>query len=151
MSATAASAAAAQLSAPQSDHSQADPRTLFLDADQTSRYAAHRPHYPPQLYDLLYRHAFPARHPTPGPPFPDLAVADVATGSGQALGPLPEHFGRCVALDVSPAQLQELPAALRGRVAVQLGDAHATGLPDRSLDLVTVGQALHCVTVEIRS
>ena len=103
---TAAASASSAAADPPADHSQADPRTLFLDADQTSRYAAHRPHYPPQLYDLLYTHAFPGRHPTPGPPFPDLAVADVATGSGQALGPMPEHFGRCVALDVSPAQLQ---------------------------------------------
>ncbi|PNW84730.1 hypothetical protein CHLRE_03g156400v5 [Chlamydomonas reinhardtii] len=140
---TAAASASSAAADPPADHSQADPRTLFLDADQTSRYAAHRPHYPPQLYDLLYTHAFPGRHPTPGPPFPDLAVADVATGSGQALGPMPEHFGRCVALDVSPAQLQELPAPLRARVAVQLGDAHATGLAAGSLDLVTVGQALH--------
>ncbi|KAG2440243.1 hypothetical protein HXX76_004355 [Chlamydomonas incerta] len=142
--ASAASAAGAVTSSPPNpDPSQADPRTLFLDADQTSRYAAHRPHYPPQLYDLMYSHALPGRHPAPGPPFPDLAVADVATGSGQALGPMPEHFGRCVALDVSPAQLQELPAQLRGRVTVQLGDAHATGLDPGSMDLVTVGQALH--------
>ncbi|EFJ40421.1 hypothetical protein VOLCADRAFT_99779 [Volvox carteri f. nagariensis] len=121
-----------------------DPAHLFNDADQTSHYARHRPHYPPQLYDLLYTHAFPDRRP----PFHDLTVVDVATGNGQSLGPMPTDFGTCVALDVSPAQLSEVAPALRQRVQMQLGDAHCTGLPAGSVDLMTVGQALHWFRVE---
>ncbi|GIL77520.1 hypothetical protein Vretimale_2939 [Volvox reticuliferus] len=116
-----------------------DPTQLFLDAQQTSHYARHRPHYPQQLYHHLYGYAFPGRQP----PFPDLTVVDVATGSGQSLGPLPCDFGTCIALDVSTTQLAEVPPTLRQRVRLQLGDAHATGLPPASVDLVTVGQALH--------
>ncbi|GLC76212.1 hypothetical protein PLESTF_001750200 [Pleodorina starrii] len=124
-----------------------DPAGLFQDAQQTAAYARHRPHYPPQLYAQLYSRAFPDRA---GPPFPDLTVVDVATGSGQALGPLPRDFGACVALDVSAAQLRGVPDELRRqrRLTLRQGDAHATGLPPASVDLVTVGQALHWFRLE---
>ncbi|KXZ48701.1 hypothetical protein GPECTOR_26g604 [Gonium pectorale] len=118
-----------------------DPSALFLDAAQSAAYAAHRPTYPKSMYDAIYAAAVPNRQP----PFNDLAVVDVATGSGQALGPMPADFGTCYALDVSEAQLGALalPPELRQRVTLRQGDAHATGLPDASVDLVTVGQALH--------
>lgn len=66
---------------------------------------SYRPTYPQELYDAIYAAAFPNRQP----PFNDLTVADIATGSGQALGPMPRDFGRCVAIDVSPSQLSSLP------------------------------------------
>ncbi|PNH01797.1 hypothetical protein TSOC_012274 [Tetrabaena socialis] len=85
-----------------------DPAALFQDAAQTAAYALHRPHYPRELYDAVFDAALPNRRP----PFPDLTVVDIATGSGQALGPLPVDFGACVALDVSAAQLAGLPEAV---------------------------------------
>ncbi|GFR45694.1 hypothetical protein Agub_g7109 [Astrephomene gubernaculifera] len=124
--------------------SQLDPASLFTKADQASHYATYRPRYPQELYDSLYANVLPGRKP----PFNDLTVVDIATGSGQALGPMPEDFGSCIALDVSPAQLAEVPERLRSRIQVRLGDAHATGLPYGSVDLVTVGQAMHWFRLE---
>ncbi|KAG2489877.1 hypothetical protein HYH03_011679 [Edaphochlamys debaryana] len=117
-----------------------DPARLFVDPAQAAAYAQHRPTYPQALYDAIYARALPGR---PGPPFPDLTAVDIATGSGQALGPLPRDFGTCIALDTSEAQLQRLPPHVAARVRAQVGDAHATGLPAGSADLVVVGQAMH--------
>jgi SAM-dependent methyltransferase len=83
-----------------------------------------------------------------------LAV-DVAAGSGQASLPLASIFERVVALDSCAEQLaaakKRLAAAknngtkedLRARVEFLEADAHATGLPPGSADLVCVAQGLH--------
>lgn len=112
---------------------------MFVGDEHSAAYALYRPTYPQELYDAIYAAAFPNRQP----PFNDLTVADIATGSGQALGPMPRDFGRCVAIDVSPSQLSSLPPQLASCVEARQGDAHATGLQAGSVDLVTVGQALH--------
>jgi len=73
---------------------------------------------------------------------PGRAVAwDCGTGSGQAAIGVAEHFDRVVATDASAAQLS---AALpHPRVTYRQAPADASGLPDGSVDLVTVAQALH--------
>lgn len=61
---------------------------LFISGDQTDAYAAYRPKYEadcPQVYDSMLR----------GLPGHDLAI-DVATGSGQAVGPLARAFKRVI-------------------------------------------------------
>lgn len=93
-------------------------------------YAAFRPRYPAALFTALARLA------------PGRALAwDCATGSGQAALGLAEHFERVVATDASAAQLgAALPYP---RVTYRLAPADASGLAKRSVDLVTVAQALH--------
>lgn len=97
---------------------------------QAAQYRASRPDYPAELFEYLARLA-PAR---------DLAL-DCATGNGQAAVGLATHFARVVATDLSTAQLaQGRPA---GRVHYVAATAEQLPIADRSVDLVTVAQALH--------
>jgi SAM-dependent methyltransferase len=66
---------------------------------------------------------------------------DCATGSGQAALGLAEHFEQVVATDASAAQLAA--ALAHPRVRYCQVPADASGLPPRSVELVTVAQALH--------
>ncbi len=95
-----------------------------------SDYARYRPDYPDSLFDYLAA-AAPAR---------SLAW-DCATGSGQAALPLAARFDRVVATDASERQIAE--AARDPRIEYRVAFAESAGLPDGSVDLVTVAQALH--------
>jgi SAM-dependent methyltransferase len=93
-------------------------------------YARSRPGYPPALFAHLASLA----------PSPQLAW-DCATGSGQVAIGLAQHFDRVVATDASAAQIEH---AFRGeRITYRVEPAEATSLETASVDLVTVGQALH--------
>lgn len=93
-------------------------------------YARHRPGYPSELFRFLAEQA-PSRE----------QAWDCATGSGQAAIGLAPHFDRVVATDGSPQQVAQA-APCRG-VDYRVAPAEASGLPDASLDLITVAQALH--------
>lgn len=93
-------------------------------------YADFRPRYPQALFSWLA--SLVLRH--------DLAW-DCAAGSGQASVDLASHFERVVATDASRAQIEA--AAPHPRVEYRVAPAEASGLPDASVDLVTVAQALH--------
>jgi SAM-dependent methyltransferase len=108
-------------------------------ADHFSRgaaaYAEFRPRYPGALFEWLA--ATVPRH----------ALAwDCATGNGQAAVGLAAHFARVVATDASAAQVAA--AEPHPRVEYAVAPAEASGLPDRSVDLVTVAQALHWLPLE---
>ncbi len=93
-------------------------------------YARFRPRYPAELFAWLADQA------------PDRDAAwDCATGNGQAAVALAAHFERVFATDASARQLQE--AWPHPRVTYAVAPAHASGLPDHSVSLVTVAQALH--------
>ncbi|HEX2095074.1 MAG TPA: class I SAM-dependent methyltransferase [Longimicrobiaceae bacterium] len=93
-------------------------------------YSRFRPTYPPALFAWLAEHA-PARN----------AAWDCATGSGQAALALAEHFARVVATDASAEQVAH--ARPHPRVEYRVAPAERSGLEPRSVDLVTVAQALH--------
>ncbi|RKT47711.1 class I SAM-dependent methyltransferase [Thiocapsa rosea] len=93
-------------------------------------YAVFRPRYPEALLAWLADLA-PARR----------CAWDCATGSGQAAVELARHFEHVIATDISEAQLAA--AIPHPRILYRRGPAEACGLPDRSVDLVTVAQALH--------
>lgn len=95
-----------------------------------AEYARVRPNYPPALFSWLALQA-PAR---------DLAW-DCATGSGQAAVALAEHVRQVWATDASPEQIAH--ARPHPRVCYGVATAERSGLADRSVDLVTVAQALH--------
>lgn len=97
---------------------------------QAADYAAYRPRYPAELFAYLASVT------------PDRRLAwDCATGNGQAAMPLAEYFSHVVATDVSDAQIRR--AIPHERVEYRLAPAHASGLAPRSVNLVTVAQALH--------
>ena len=93
-------------------------------------YARYRPDYPSALFDWLAEVA-PRRE----------VVWDCACGSGQATVHLAPFFAIVVATDVSLTQLSNRPA-LDGPVFTAAA-AEDAPLADHSIDLVTVGQALH--------
>jgi SAM-dependent methyltransferase len=93
-------------------------------------YANFRPGYPPELFAWLARIS-PSRE----------AVWDCGCGSGQASVALAEHFPHVHATDVSPEQIAA--AKVHPRVHYSVAPAEHSGLTSRSVDLVTVAQALH--------
>lgn len=93
-------------------------------------YAAARPTYPDALLAYVARCAPARRH-----------AWDCGAGSGQATRALAQRFDRVTASDASAAQLgQATPLA---NVEYRVAPAERSGLPDGSVDLVTVAQALH--------
>lgn len=98
--------------------------------DVAESYAQARPAYPQELFAWLARVA-------PG----SRLAWDCACGNGQASIGLAGHFDRVVATDASAGQVA---AAVRDpRVEYRVADAADSGLADRSVDVVTVAQALH--------
>jgi len=98
-------------------------------------YAKARPGYPPELFEWLAS-LCNAR----------ATAWDCATGSGQAAVMLAEYFDRVIATDASTEQIANAqPAA---GVEYRVVPAEHSGLPDSSVDLVTVAQALHWFDVD---
>ena len=97
---------------------------------RADRYAVFRPTYPAGLYQWLADQV--VRHD---------AAWDCATGNGQAAVGLAPYFGRVFATDASAAQLAQ--ATPVPNIEYTRAPAEASGLADRSVDLVTVAQAAH--------
>ncbi|HEX2688726.1 MAG TPA: class I SAM-dependent methyltransferase [Kofleriaceae bacterium] len=99
-------------------------------SELAARYAAYRPHYPPELITLLADHS--ERHEV---------AWDVGCGSGQLSVALATRFSRVIATDPAQAQLDH--AERDPRVEYRLAPAEASGLPDASCDLAVAAQAAH--------
>jgi len=93
-------------------------------------YAQHRPTYPQALF--AYLHGLVDQHET---------VWDCATGNGQVAIGLTPYFQQIYATDASPQQLAH--AIAHPHVSYQVAPAEQVPLPDDSVDLITVGLALH--------
>jgi SAM-dependent methyltransferase len=93
-------------------------------------YAEFRPRYPAALFDYL-RSLVPKEAP----------VWDCACGNGQATLDLAERFDRVIATDASEKQIAE--ATPHPRVDYRVAPAERSGLPDASVGMVTVAQAVH--------
>ena len=97
---------------------------------QSKEYAASRPTYPRALFDFIA-----------GLVQREELAWGCATGSGQAAAFLGECFDRVVASDTRARQIENARAGQNVRFAVF--PAEKADLPDASVDLVTVAQALH--------
>jgi len=95
-----------------------------------SRYADFRPSYPATLFDYLATLQ-------PG----DSLVWDCAAGNGQATMDLAKRFARVIATDASKEQIAA--AVPHPKVEYRVATAEQSGLPDRSVNLITVAQAAH--------
>lgn len=94
------------------------------------QYAAFRPSYPDELFDWLASIA------------PQRKLAwDCGAGSGQATAALASRFERVLGTDISAAQLASAPSP--ANVEYRVAPAEISGLPDHSVDIITVAQALH--------
>ena len=106
--------------------------STFYDhfAPVAQNYADFRPTYPDALFAWLAAIA----------PRRELAW-DCAAGTGQASVGLAGLFAHVVATDASAAQIAA--ATPHPRIDYRIAPAEASGLPDDSVDLITVAQALH--------
>ncbi|MCU0443581.1 MAG: class I SAM-dependent methyltransferase [Microscillaceae bacterium] len=97
---------------------------------QASDYAKYRPSYPPELIEFVAHLA------------PNRGVAwDCATGNGQTAVELTQYFAQVIATDASTKQIEQ--AFAHPKVQYAVASAENSGLPDTSIDLVTVAQAAH--------
>ena len=103
-------------------------RDLF--SKQADLYAQYRPGYPPALYDFVLS-LISARN----------TAWDCGTGNGQVSKVLAKHFGMVYATDISERQLGNAPKL--PNVVYKICAAENTPLEPESMDLITVGQALH--------
>lgn len=94
------------------------------------RYADYRPQYPAELFRYLATLA-----PS------DATVWDCACGNGQASVGLAQHFGKIIATDASKEQVAS--ALAHPLIEYRVASAEQSGLPDQSVGLVTVAQAVH--------
>jgi SAM-dependent methyltransferase len=107
-----------------------DPRERFTAA--ADAYHRHRPSYPAELIDWILTTASLA---------PPATVADIGCGTGISTRLFAERGFDVVGVDPNEPMLERARDA--GGARYQKGEAVATGLPDRSMDLVTVAQAFH--------
>ena len=111
-----------------------DPTRRFTD--RVEDYVRFRPGYPDAVLDVLAAYCGLA---------PGATVADVGAGTGQLTRLLVARGCRIFAVepnDAMRAALAKAFARVRSVEAVS-GRAEATGLADRSVDVVTVAQAFH--------
>lgn len=105
---------------------------LFKDhfSAQSNGYAKYRPTYPVELFQFL---ASVARGHS--------LAWDCATGNGQVAVPLTDYFSTVIASDASQSQIDASVA--HPKVEYRVTTAEQSGLTDKSVDLITVGQAFH--------
>jgi len=99
-------------------------------SELAGKYSRYRPGYPEALFEYLASIA----------PGKDLAW-DCGTGSGQAALVLTEHFRRVIATDASREQIAN--AFSHPQVEYRVEEAEQVSIASGSVDLVTVGTAVH--------
>jgi SAM-dependent methyltransferase len=99
-------------------------------SSRSADYAVYRPTYPASVVDYLASLCGGT----------ELAL-DVGCGSGQLSVLLAARFGRVIATDASAQQVAK--AEPHPRVEYRVAAAEASGLADRSVDLITAAQAAH--------
>ena len=97
---------------------------------QSATYTQFRPTYPPELFTFLAEQSPNREH-----------ALDTACGNGQAALALAAYFQKVTAADASENQINH--AQPHPKVTYVIAPAEACGLPDHSVDLLTVAQAIH--------
>ena len=101
-----------------------------LFSNVSALYASSRPGYPVEMIEYILSYI----------PEKDLAW-DVATGNGQIAGLLAPHFKEIVATDISLQQIDN--AIKKDNIQYKIERAEKSSLKDKSVDLITIGQAIH--------
>ncbi len=95
-----------------------------------AEYVAFRPLSPEGIFDFLYAHTYSFGQ-----------AWDCGTGNGQVAARLAERFSKVYGTDISKEQLAL--AVQKDNITYRVERAEQTSLSDRSIDLVTVAQAIH--------
>jgi len=117
----------------------ADPTSRFTG--RVESYRLHRPGYPAAVADLLVREGGLSN---------DSLIADIAAGTGLLTEIFLARGHQVIAVEPNQ-QMRNACATLTAQypqLNCQEGTAEATGLADRSVDLITVGQAMHWFDLE---
>jgi len=96
----------------------------------SSEYRRYRPDYPAELYAFIFTQVSRFE-----------CAWDAATGNGQVALALARKFKQVYANDASMKQLEN--AARNGNIEYFVSRVEYTPLPDGSIDLVSIAQALH--------
>ncbi len=99
-------------------------------SNSPDKYKQFRPNYPEELFTYLATLV----------PSSDLAW-DCGTGNGQAAVSLSRRFKQVIASDISQEQLDVAPK--KDNITYHCWPAEKTTIPDASVDLITIAQALH--------
>lgn len=105
-------------------------------------YILYRPHYPPQLIDLLRTECALS---------PDHIVADVGSGTGLLTRLFLKNGNRVYGVEPNPDMRGAAESLMRSYSAFTSvnGTAEATTLADHSVHLIAVGQAFHWFNHEL--
>ncbi|KYQ90596.1 putative SAM dependent methyltransferase [Tieghemostelium lacteum] len=95
------------------------------------KYRDFRPSYPEELYDIIKKTAGNQTK---------LAV-DVGCGNGQATVELAKFFDKVIGIDPSEGQIKN--AIKRDNIEYLVSPAEEIKLPEKSIDMITVAQAVH--------
>lgn len=98
--------------------------------NRSSDYLQFRPNYPDSLF--VYLAGLAKSHDT---------AWDCGTGNGQAAIELSQYFTQVIATDINQAQLDIAPKI--DNISYYHCPAEKTHIPNASIDLITVAQALH--------
>ena len=109
-------------------------------ANVANQYASFRPTYDPELLRTLV--ALTGHQHIPAP----IVALDIAAGSGQATMHLAEYAQTVFASDLALNQITSMPS--HPRIHRYVARAEASGLPDHSIDLITVAQSMHWFDVD---
>jgi SAM-dependent methyltransferase len=99
-------------------------------SNASTEYAKFRPASPPEIYEFIYANVKNFDN-----------AWDCGTGNGQVAVKLAERFKNVYGTDISSEQLAA--ATLRDNIIYRKERAEQTSLADESIDLITVGQAIH--------
>ncbi len=97
---------------------------------QALDYSKYRPDYPRELYDFILSEVKERK-----------TAWDCGTGNGQAAAVLSNFFEKVFATDPSAEQLKN--ALQKNNIEYLIASAENSTLPEKSIDLITVAQALH--------
>ena len=98
-------------------------------SNHSKEYATFRPGYPKGLYDFIFNHVNYFN-----------CAWDAGTGNGQVAADLASRFRRVLATDISVRQLDQARRLTNIDYSVA---GEVTVFPNRTTDLITVGQAIH--------
>jgi ubiquinone/menaquinone biosynthesis C-methylase UbiE len=105
-------------------------QTIDNFSNIAAEYALFRPGSPDEIFDFLYSRLSHYN-----------AAWDCGTGNGQVAVKLAQKFATVYATDISNEQLQH--AQKKDNIIYRQERAESTTLKDGSIDLVTIGQAIH--------
>ncbi|KAL4223362.1 hypothetical protein ACF0H5_016832 [Mactra antiquata] len=118
---------------------------LFEEKNHASLYSSYRPTYPEKVYEKIsdYCHdSYLVNNSF------NLAV-DVGCGSGQSTVPLCKLFKHVIGYDVSDQQIAHAPKDIEN-LSFKVGSGEDLSfLEDKSVDLITVAQALHWFNLDL--